>query len=511
MEIKKKYLIKENKNNVIYTAVFFNTNEVVSKYKQVHPNLYSHHSTIEFKPTDISNLPIGEEINIKVIGRLTNDKVDVLVVRNPLSKNKFPHITLSTAEGIKPFQSNVEIENNQDKIKPINDNLIGIVGYFDGRNEVTDKQTQFEEMEVTKRQLQDEEVTAYHGSPYSFKKFSTQNIGTGEGAQAFGWGLYFTDLESIAMAYAKKLSGDEYSYDGKLISKDAYEYLHVVDDSYGENFNEKTIKLLAKKAIDTINNEYIPDLKEIGQTSRSQKQREDIPFDIKRLENVVSELNDIIASKDIKKSTNKNLYKVSLHKGKRPEQYNWLVWDKPMTEEIKHKFKNAGFIWDYEKIPLRQGQAYSKFASQINEKIKDSNEAQKQASLFLLRAGIDGIKYPAESIARGATSDTARGFNYVVFDENAVSIEKQTQFEEMEIKKKDLIQNWLNNPKKLKEDAEDVNFMFEITKGELEEAKKKKADRCTRIAKRKYDVWPSAYSSAAVVRCRQGKIWRKEK
>lgn len=36
----------------------------------------------------------------------------------------------------------------------------------------------------------------------------------------------------------------------------------------------------------------------------------------------------------------------------------------------------------------------------------------------------------------------------------------------------------------------------------------KKEDRCTRIAKRKYDVWPSAYASGAVVRCRQGKIWK---
>jgi len=44
----------------------------------------------------------------------------------------------------------------------------------------------------------------------------------------------------------------------------------------------------------------------------------------------------------------------------------------------------------------------------------------------------------------------------------------------------------------------------------LTEAKKKKksGDRCTRIAKRKYDVWPSAYASGAVVKCRQGKIWK---
>jgi hypothetical protein len=38
--------------------------------------------------------------------------------------------------------------------------------------------------------------------------------------------------------------------------------------------------------------------------------------------------------------------------------------------------------------------------------------------------------------------------------------------------------------------------------------KSKSGDRCTRIAKRKYDVWPSAYASGAVVKCRQGKIWK---
>jgi hypothetical protein len=41
-----------------------------------------------------------------------------------------------------------------------------------------------------------------------------------------------------------------------------------------------------------------------------------------------------------------------------------------------------------------------------------------------------------------------------------------------------------------------------------EEKKKKKGDRCIRIAKRKYDVWPSAYASGAVVKCRKGKIWK---
>ena len=41
-----------------------------------------------------------------------------------------------------------------------------------------------------------------------------------------------------------------------------------------------------------------------------------------------------------------------------------------------------------------------------------------------------------------------------------------------------------------------------------EKKKKGKKDRCYRIAKRKYDVFPSAYASGAIVKCRQGKIWK---
>jgi len=37
-----------------------------------------------------------------------------------------------------------------------------------------------------------------------------------------------------------------------------------------------------------------------------------------------------------------------------------------------------------------------------------------------------------------------------------------------------------------------------------------KDDRCTRLAKSKYDTWPSAYASGAVVRCRRGDIWKKK-
>jgi len=50
-----------------------------------------------------------------------------------------------------------------------------------------------------------------------------------------------------------------------------------------------------------------------------------------------------------------------------------------------------------------------------------------------------------------------------------------------------------------------------INEAQGKEVLMEKDDRCTRIAKRKYDTWPSAYASGAVVRCRRGDIWKNEK
>jgi len=49
-------------------------------------------------------------------------------------------------------------------------------------------------------------LAAYHGSPHIHDRFTTEKIGTGEGAQAYGWGLYFTEVKQIAEEYQKKLS-----------------------------------------------------------------------------------------------------------------------------------------------------------------------------------------------------------------------------------------------------------------------------------------------------------------
>lgn len=50
-------------------------------------------------------------------------------------------------------------------------------------------------------------ITAYHGSPHTFDKFDISKMGTGEGAQAYGRGLYFSENEAVAKNYRDALSG----------------------------------------------------------------------------------------------------------------------------------------------------------------------------------------------------------------------------------------------------------------------------------------------------------------
>jgi hypothetical protein len=58
-------------------------------------------------------------------------------------------------------------------------------------------------------QVQPEEapgVDVYHGSPHYFDQFDSSKIGTGEGNQAYGHGLYFAEHEGIAKGYRDRLS-----------------------------------------------------------------------------------------------------------------------------------------------------------------------------------------------------------------------------------------------------------------------------------------------------------------
>ncbi|GHV40014.1 hypothetical protein FACS1894187_20520 [Synergistales bacterium] len=61
----------------------------------------------------------------------------------------------------------------------------------------------------------------YHGGPHrGIDRFSLDRIGTGEGAQAYGWGLYFAENREVGENYRVGLSGASYYDGGRLLSKE---------------------------------------------------------------------------------------------------------------------------------------------------------------------------------------------------------------------------------------------------------------------------------------------------
>ena len=254
------------------------------------------------------------------------------------------------------------------------------------------------------------QAQVFHGSPFTFDKFTTDKIGTGEGAQAFGWGLYFTDLESIARGYANALSKPTIYIDGKR-------FLYEGENKYNP------IWLLGAELF------RVQSKKDLLEEASIQVFRGDIT------QNQYEKIKDFADTfETFEKIKERNLYKATLHKGKTPDQYTWLEWDKPVSNIILDKIEKA-----VEGKTLKTTTAFGnlkQISQRKNVRGQDLYRAislefngDKNASLFLLKNGIDGIKYPAESISRGATSDTARGFNYVVFDENAVTIEEAIKFQ----------------------------------------------------------------------------------
>jgi hypothetical protein len=62
----------------------------------------------------------------------------------------------------------------------------------------------------------DAAATVFHGSPHKFDRFDSSKIGTGEGAQAYGHGLYLADSPAVAGGYKDRLSIDYVKPDGGL-------------------------------------------------------------------------------------------------------------------------------------------------------------------------------------------------------------------------------------------------------------------------------------------------------
>lgn len=77
------------------------------------------------------------------------------------------------------------------------------------KNSGIDVVTDVEDGERVLAMAEDNDVKenkVYHGCGADFDKFDHSHIGEGEGAQAFGWGTYLTEVKGIGEGYARKMA-----------------------------------------------------------------------------------------------------------------------------------------------------------------------------------------------------------------------------------------------------------------------------------------------------------------
>jgi hypothetical protein len=140
------------KFKIVYEAIFVTNPEKLQRaFPPVHTNVFYHHMTIAFKPEELS-MPdkIGMFCTLKIIGRLTTDKIDALLIETSYTEKKFPHITLSTADDIPPGDSNLAFIANRKAIVHFQrpKSVVGTYGFFTGLKEIADLQYRHKGLEI---------------------------------------------------------------------------------------------------------------------------------------------------------------------------------------------------------------------------------------------------------------------------------------------------------------------------------------------------------------------------
>ncbi len=160
-------------------------------------------------------------------------------------------------------------------------------------------------------------LTVYHGSPHKFEKFDSSKIGTGEGAQAYGHGLYLAESPEVAKGYQSRLSSDRgFSYKGKAGLTRA-EVQDLVNAEFGGGYLDGVTRPsgVADSIIDDM---VLGTQRKTGQLPRQYKEGSERAELYKRLKN------------EIHHADPGSLYTVDLPDEKIARM---LDWDKPLSEQ----------------------------------------------------------------------------------------------------------------------------------------------------------------------------------
>ncbi|RAI13028.1 MAG: hypothetical protein DKM24_01090 [Candidatus Melainabacteria bacterium] len=295
--------------------------------------------------------------------------------------------------------------------------------------------------------------SAYHGTPHKFDNFSTEHIGSGEGAQAHGWGLYFASNKDISENYRKDLL-ESYSnvsslkYKGQPVEEenlqtalyrlkkngleDALFYIDKKIQFYKEQYEQdkkeyshvkgylETIKILLDRAVKVkkMLKDVKPDdidinngqLYEVDIPEDDVMLDEDLPFSKQSkkvqegLKSLTSNLDDGMSKEAILEEIERIEIKIEENKNDDYIDLGQREYISECLEMALDHMKGKLALVDIENSNLKGRTIYKAISEHL--------ESDELASKKLNEYGIKGIKYDGRQ----------DGECYVVFDDKAVQI-----------------------------------------------------------------------------------------
>lgn len=261
-------------------------------------------------------------------------------------------------------------------------------------------------------------LKTYHGSQASFDKFDHSFMGSGEGAQAYGWGTYVSEVEGIAKAYAKanakKNAPSRLMYQGKPMT---YKTPSII---YQVALNMDKFNISAKEAISKMIDANEKKLASVGDTPFAKMRAKQVQDELKVLKDLnpsdfkINEDYDTVAQDLIDTKSGLDLLEDELKDAKSYVDLYQSRLDEAKEELSKAKESGTGLGVDmYESDVEYYSEQVKRYKQSI--KTKESDIKDVKTKVDALQKKLDSMEKPRNLYSVDIPDDTGR--NYIGWDE----------------------------------------------------------------------------------------------
>ena len=261
-------------------------------------------------------------------------------------------------------------------------------------------------------------IKTYHGSQASFDKFDHSFMGSGEGAQAYGWGTYVSEVEGIAKAYAKanakKNAPSRLMYQGKPMT---YKTPSII---YQVAFDMDKFNISAKEAISKMIDADEKKLASVGDTPFAKMKAKQVQDELKVLKDLnpsdfkINEDYDTVAQDLIDTKSGLDLLEDELKDAKSYVDLYQSRLDEAKEELSKAKESGTGLGVDmYESDVEYYSEQVKRYKQSI--KTKESDIKDVKTKVDALQKKLDSMEKPRNLYSVDIPDDT--GDNYLGWDE----------------------------------------------------------------------------------------------